>query len=64
MFQNESNIIENDYEMPEELEIPYKYLQTFRRYVLENDKKALLELPKEQREFFVREILEKRKAIV
>ncbi len=55
------NIIEKEYEMPKELEIPYLYLKTFRRFVLEKDEKALLELPKEQREFFVREILEKRK---
>jgi tetratricopeptide (TPR) repeat protein len=62
--QHLESVIGNDYQMPEALAIPYKYLQTFRRYVLENDEKALLELPKEQREFFVREILEKRKAIV
>lgn len=55
------NIIEKEYEMPKELEIPYLYLKTFRRYVLEKEEKALLELPKEQRAFFVREILEKRK---
>lgn len=55
------NIIEKEYEMPEELEIPYLYLKTFRRFVLEKEEKALLELPKEQRAFFVREILEKRK---
>ncbi len=55
------NIIEKEYEMPKELEIPYLYLKTFRRFVLEKDEKALLELPKEQRAFFVREILEKRK---
>lgn len=55
------NIIEKEYEMPKELEIPYLYLKTFRRYVLEKEEKALLELPKEQRVFFVREILEKRK---
>ncbi|MER0440324.1 tetratricopeptide repeat protein [Emticicia sp. W12TSBA100-4] len=55
------NIIEKEYEMPKELEIPYLYLKTFRRFVLEKEEKALLELPKEQRAFFVREILEKRK---
>ena len=57
------HIIEQDYEMPDELVIAYRYLQTFRRYVLEKDERALLELPKEQRAFFVREILEKRNNI-
>jgi tetratricopeptide (TPR) repeat protein len=51
------SLIENEYGMPEELEIPYKYLQIYRRYVLEKEQKAILELPKEQREFFKREIL-------
>lgn len=55
------NIIKKEYEMPKELEIPYLYLKTFRRFALEKDEKALLELPKEQREFFVHKILEKRK---
>lgn len=32
-------------------------LQTYRRYVLEKDKRAIYELPKEQREFFLREIV-------
>lgn len=58
------NIIEKEYAMPKELEIPYLYLKTFRRFVLEKEEKALLELPKEQRAFFVREILEKRKIFV
>ena len=57
------NIIEKDYEMPEELAIAYRYLQIFRRYVLEKEERALLELPKEQRTFFVKEILEKRKTV-
>jgi tetratricopeptide (TPR) repeat protein len=56
-IKNLESIIENEYEMPEELEIPYKYLQIYRRYVLEKEQKAILELPKEQREFFKREIL-------
>lgn len=51
------SLIENEYQMPKELEIPYKYLQIYRRYVLEKEQKAILELPKEQREFFKREIL-------
>ncbi|MCU0339273.1 MAG: hypothetical protein MUE30_05265 [Spirosomaceae bacterium] len=43
--------------MPDELLIAHRYLQTYRRYVLEGDKRALLELPKEQRIFFEQEIL-------
>ncbi len=60
-IQHLESVIENDYQMPEELKISYKYLQIFCRYVLEKEEKALLKLPKEQREFFIREILEKRK---
>jgi tetratricopeptide (TPR) repeat protein len=58
-FKKLENIILKDYGFPPELEIVYRYLQTYRRYVLERDEKALLELPKEQRQFFVKEILGK-----
>ena len=64
LLKHLENIIEKEYEIPKELEIPYLYLKTFRRFVLEKEEKALLELPKEQRAFFVREILEKRKIFV
>jgi tetratricopeptide (TPR) repeat protein len=58
-FKKLENIILKDYGFPPELEIVYRYLQTYRRYVLERDEKALLELPKEQRQFFIKEILGK-----
>jgi hypothetical protein len=58
-FKKLENTILKDYGFPPELEIVYRYLQTYRRYVLERDEKALLELPKEQRQFFVKEILGK-----
>jgi tetratricopeptide (TPR) repeat protein len=58
-FKHLENIISEGYGLPPELEIAYRYLQTYRRYVLEKDEKALLELPKEQRQFFVKEILGK-----
>ena len=50
-------LIEEDYGMPDELKISYLMLQTYHRYVLEKDKRAIYELPKEQREFFLREIV-------
>jgi Cdc6-like AAA superfamily ATPase len=56
-------IIEKDYGMPKELKIPYLYVQIYRRYVLEKEEKALFELPKEQREFFMREIVNKSKGV-
>jgi DNA-binding MarR family transcriptional regulator len=57
------SIIENGYGMPKELKIPYLYVQIYRRYVLEKEEKALFELPKEQREFFMREIVNKNKGV-
>ncbi|MEY4540184.1 MAG: hypothetical protein RLZZ306_1941, partial [Bacteroidota bacterium] len=57
------SIIEKDYGMPKELKIPYLYVQIYRRYVLEKEEKALFELPKEQREFFMREIVNKNKGV-
>lgn len=57
------SIIENGYGMPKELKIPYLYIQIYRRYVLEKEEKALFELPKEQREFFMREIVNKNKGV-
>ncbi|MGB5982703.1 MAG: tetratricopeptide repeat protein [Nonlabens sp.] len=49
LYQTEKNIL------------PLTMVKTFRKYVLENDKEALIELPKEQREFFQKEILDFRK---
>ena len=40
-----------------ELAITEQYLEIYKRYILENDKKAIYELPKEQREFFEEQIL-------
>ena len=56
-IQHFEKLIEEDYGMPDELKISYLMLQTYRRYVLEKDKRAIYELPKEQREFFLREIV-------
>ena len=50
-------LIEHGYGLPNVLKISYLMLQTYRRYVLEKDKRAIYELPKEQREFFLREIV-------
>jgi tetratricopeptide (TPR) repeat protein len=50
-------LIEDDYGLPDELKIAYLMLQTYRRYVLEKDKRAIYDLPKEQRAFFLREIV-------
>ncbi|WP_428664580.1 hypothetical protein [Runella sp.] len=54
---NCEDIIKNGYGMPDALKISYLMFQTYRRYVLEKDKRAIYELPKEQREFFLREIV-------
>jgi tetratricopeptide (TPR) repeat protein len=40
-----------------EFKITEKYIDVFQKYVVEGDKKALYSLPKEQREFFKKEIL-------
>jgi tetratricopeptide (TPR) repeat protein len=53
-------VIEEGYGMPDELKTPYQYIKTYRRYVLEKEEKAILELPKEQRAFFMQEILGKK----
>lgn len=46
----------NTPEIPE-LAITENYIKIYKRYVLENDKKAIYDLPKEQRIFFEEEIL-------
>jgi tetratricopeptide (TPR) repeat protein len=53
-------VIEEVYGLPDELKTPYQYIKTYRRYVLEEEEKAILELPKEQRAFFMQEILGKK----
>ncbi|HAK76300.1 MAG TPA: hypothetical protein DCM71_05190, partial [Runella sp.] len=52
-IQDLEKIIEQGYEMPKELQTLYRYLQIFRRFVLQKEEKAIYELPKEQREFFI-----------
>jgi tetratricopeptide (TPR) repeat protein len=56
-IQHLEKLIEDDYGLPDELKIAYLMLQTYRRYVLEKDKRAIYDLPKEQRAFFLREIV-------
>lgn len=52
----ESIAKKNSPEIPE-LAITENYIKIYKRYVLENDKKAIYDLPKEQRIFFEEEIL-------
>jgi tetratricopeptide (TPR) repeat protein len=40
-----------------EFQITEKYIDVFQKYIIEGDKKAIYVLPKEQREFFKKEIL-------
>lgn len=54
-------IILETLESPKELLISYKYIKTYRKVILQGEKQALYELPKEQREFFEQEILAKHK---
>ena len=44
-----------------EFKITEKYIDVFQKYVVEGDKKAIYSLPKEQREFFQKEILGEKK---
>ena len=52
--------IKNSYPDFDELKIPMLLLKTFRKVELEGNKKAFYKLPKEQREFFENEILNRR----
>ncbi len=40
-----------------ELQITAKYLEIYQKYIIEKDKKAIYDLPKEQRLFFQKHIL-------
>jgi tetratricopeptide (TPR) repeat protein len=50
-------------ESSNEIQISLQLLKTFKKVVLENDEKALYQLPKEQRSFFQKEILDFRKVL-
>jgi len=59
--QELEKIIKIRFNLPSELKISYQYLQTYRKVILQGEKQALYELPKEQREFFEEKILAKHK---
>jgi tetratricopeptide (TPR) repeat protein len=56
-LQIEKSIIE-DYDNANELKISLQLVKTYRKVILEKNKRALYQLPKEQREFFQKEIVD------
>lgn len=55
-------IVINTFNSPPEFETILLYLDTYNKYKFQKNKSVLNQLPKEQREFFVREILQQKKA--
>jgi len=54
-------LISKEYRNQKEFKIPHILLETFRKVVLEKNEKVLYNLPKEQREFLQKEIIDFRK---
>ncbi|MBT1700367.1 tetratricopeptide repeat protein [Fulvivirgaceae bacterium PWU4] len=56
-------IIKDVFGSPDKLTFAYKFLEVYKEYVYDKDEHAIYKLPREQREFFVREILKRRDRI-